>query len=234
MPSEEKPRSSDLRVTFSIGSRGVSGLLRSPPQPRACVVLAHGAGAGMLHTGMEALAAGLADRHFATLRYHFPYMEDGGRRPDPPRVAHATVRAAVAEAARLLPGAPLIAGGRSFGGRMTSQAQAASPLPGVRGLVFFAFPLHAPKQISAERGSHLADVAIPMLFLQGSRDAMADAGQLAALIERLGDRATLKVLADADHSFHVPARSGKTDHDIMDEALDAFAQWFDRVALNKS
>jgi predicted alpha/beta-hydrolase family hydrolase len=161
-------------------------------------------------------------------------MEEGGRRPDPPPVAHATVRAAVMEASRIAPDLPLIAGGRSFGGRMTSQAQAASALPGIRGLVFFAFPLHPPKQISGERGVHLSDVHLPMLFLQGSRDAMADPHELIRLIERLGERATLKVLADADHSFHVPARSGKTDRDIMDEALDAFAEWSERVALNKS
>jgi predicted alpha/beta-hydrolase family hydrolase len=221
---------SDLRGTFGVGTRSVSGLLRSPPQSRACLVLAHGAGAGMTHPSMEALAAGLAERHFATFRYQFPYMEEGGRRPDPPPVAHATVRAAVMEAWRIAPDLPLIAGGRSFGGRMTSQAQAASALPGIRGLVFFAFPLHPPKQISGERGVHLSDV----LFLQGSRDAMADPHELIRLIERLGERATLKVLADADHSFHVPARSGKTDRDIMDEALDAFAEWSERVALNKS
>jgi predicted alpha/beta-hydrolase family hydrolase len=221
---------SDLRITFSVGgTRSVSGLLRAPPQPRACVVLAHGAGAGMLHPSMEALAAGLAVRRIATLRYHFPYMEEGGRRPDPPRVAHATVRAAVAEATRLMPGLPLIAGGRSFGGRMTSQAQAAAPLPGVLGLVFFAFPLHPPRQISAERATHLCDVHIPMLFLQGSRDAMADLNELNGLIEGLGDRATLKMLMDADHSFHVPARSRKTDREIMDEALDAFVEWFERL-----
>jgi predicted alpha/beta-hydrolase family hydrolase len=192
-------------------------------------VLAHGAGAGMLHPSMEALAAGLAARRFATFRYHFPYMEEGGRRPDPPRVAHATVRAAVAEARRLLPDLPLIAGGRSFGGRMTSQAQAGAPLPGVWGLVFFAFPLHPPKQISAERATHLCGVHIPMLFLQGSRDAMADSDELLSLIERLGGRAILQMLTDADHSFHVPARSGKTDREIMDEALDAFVCWFERL-----
>jgi uncharacterized protein len=225
---------SDLRVTFGVGTRSVSGLLRSPPQSRACLVLAHGAGAGMTHPSMEALAAGLTQRDFATFRYQFPYMEEGGRRPDPPPVAHATVRAAVAEASRLMPHTALIAGGRSFGGRMTSQAQAASPLPGLRGLVFFAFPLHPPKQISGERGLHLFDVHIPMLFLQGSRDAMADPHELARLIERLGDRASLKVLADADHSFHVPARSGKTDREIMDEGLDALAQWFEQVAVSKS
>jgi predicted alpha/beta-hydrolase family hydrolase len=156
-------------------------------------------------------------------------MEAGGRRPDPPRVAHATVRAAVAETSRLMPGVPLIASGRSFGGRMTSQAQALSPLRGVRGLVFFAFPLHPPKQTSGERGSHLSDVHIPMLFLQGGRDAMADARELDQLIMRLGEHATLKTLADADHSFHVPARSGRTNRHIVDEALDGLVDWYDRV-----
>jgi predicted alpha/beta-hydrolase family hydrolase len=226
----EKPAGSDLRVTFNVGgTRSVSGLLRSSPQSRACVVLAHGAGAGMLHPSMEALSAGLGDRDFATFRYDFPYMEEGGGRPDPPRVAHATVRAAVLEASRLMPGMPLIAGGRSFGGRMTSQAQAAQPLPGVRGLVFFAFPLHPPKQISGERGAHLSDVHIPMLFLQGSRDAMADASELNPLIDRLGKRAMLHTLPHADHSFHVPARSGRKEHDVIDEALDAFVDWFERA-----
>jgi predicted alpha/beta-hydrolase family hydrolase len=227
---QSRSDTSDLRITFSLGgTRSVSGLLRAPPQPRGCVVLAHGAGAGMLHPSMEAIAAGLAERHFATFRYHFPYMEEGGRRPDPPRVAHATVRAAVAEARRLLPGLPLIAGGRSFGGRMTSQAQAAAPLPGLLGLVFFAFPLHPPRQISGERATHLCDVHIPMLFLQGSRDAMADSDELLSLIEGFGGRATLQMLADADHSFHVPARCGKSDREVMDQALDAFVDWFERL-----
>jgi predicted alpha/beta-hydrolase family hydrolase len=231
--SDSRRDTSDLRVTFGVGARSVSGLLRAPAQSHACVVLAHGAGAGMSHPAMETLAAGLAERHFATFRYQFPYMEEGGRRPDPPRVAHATVEAAVAAASRLMPDAPLIAGGRSFGGRMTSQAQAASPLSGVRGLVFFAFPLHPPKQISGERGAHLSSVHIPMLFLQGGRDAMADPQELSRLIERLGDRATLKTLRGADHSFHVAARSGKSDRDIMDEALDALVKWFERTILNK-
>jgi hypothetical protein len=220
----------ERRVTFPVGeTRTVSGLLRTPAKPRACLVLAHGAGAGMSHPSMEAVAAGLSERDFATFRYQFPYMEAGGGRPDPPRVAHATVRAAVAEAARLAPGLPLIAGGRSFGGRMTSQAQAASPLPDVRGLVFFAFPLHPPKLVSAERAAHLESVHIPMLFLQGSRDAMADPDELQLLIERLGARATLKTLEHADHSFHVPARSGRTNGALLDEALDAFADWFERA-----
>jgi predicted alpha/beta-hydrolase family hydrolase len=220
----------ERRVTFPVGeTRSVSGLLRISANARACLVLAHGAGAGMSHPSMEALANGLSERDFATFRYQFPYMEAGGGRPDPPRVAHAAVRAAVAEAARLAPGLPLIAGGRSFGGRMTSQAQAASPLPQVSGLVFFAFPLHPPKQVSAERAAHLEGVHIPMLFLQGSRDAMADRRELIALMERLGARATLKTLEHADHSFHVPARSGRTHQQIMDEALDAFVDWFERA-----
>jgi predicted alpha/beta-hydrolase family hydrolase len=220
----------ERRVTFPVGeTRTVSGLLRTSANARACLVLAHGAGAGMSHLSMAALASGLSKRNFATFRYQFPYMEAGGGRPDPPRVAHATVRNAVAEAAGLAPGLPLIAGGRSFGARMTSQAQAASPLPEVRGLVFFAFPLHPSKQVSAERATHLQDVHIPMLFLQGSRDAMADPHELVALIERLGDRATLMTLEHADHSFHVPARSGRTHQQIMDEALDAFVDWFERA-----
>jgi predicted alpha/beta-hydrolase family hydrolase len=220
----------ERRVTFPVGeTRTVSGLLRTPAKSRACLVLAHGAGAGMSHPSMEALATGLSQRGFATFRYQFPYMEGGGGRPDPPRVAHATVRAAIAEAARLVPGLPLIAGGRSFGGRMTSQTQAASPLPGIRGLVFFAFPLHPPKQVSVERAAHLDDVRIPMLFLQGSRDAMADPHELVTLRERLGEHATLKMLEHADHAFHVPARSGRTDRAVLDEALDAFADWFERV-----
>jgi predicted alpha/beta-hydrolase family hydrolase len=220
----------ERRVTFPVGeTRTVSGLLRTPTNARACLVLAHGAGAGMSHPSMEALASGLNERDVGTLRYQFPYMEAGGGRPDPPRIAHATVRAAVAEAARLAPGLPLIAGGRSFGGRMASQAQAASPLPDVRGLVFFAFPLHPPKQVSAERAGHLEGVHIPMLFLQGSRDAMANPDELQLLIERLGARATLKTLEHADHSFHVPARSGRTDRAVLDEALDAFADWYEQV-----
>ena len=220
----------ERRVTLRVGeTRTVSGLLRTPANPRGCLVLAHGAGAGMSHPSMEALASGFGERNFATFRYQFPYMEGGGGRPDPPPVAHATVRAAVAEAARLAPGLALIAGGRSFGGRMTSQAQAASPLPGVQGLVFFAFPLHPPKQVSAERAAHLESVDIPMLFLQGSRDAMADPHELQLLRERLGERATLKTLEHADHSFDVPARSGRADRAVLDEALDAFGAWFERV-----
>ena len=203
----------------------VSGLLLAPPQARACYIFAHGAGAGMSHPFMEVVAKELAERGIATLRYQFPYMEQGGRRPDPPKLAQATVRAATAEAARLAPALPLIAGGKSFGGRMTSQAQAASPLPGVRGLVFLGFPLHPAGRPSDERAKHLFDVHVPMLFLQGTRDALADVTLLVPLTERLGERASLQLVQDADHSFHVPARSGRKDADVRREMLDALADW---------
>lgn len=183
----------------------------------------------MEHPFMASVATDLGERGIGTLRYQFPYMEQRGRRPDPPELCHATVRAAVCEAARLAPGLPVIAGGKSFGGRMTSQAQAASPLAGVRGIAFLGFPLHPPRQPSDGRGKHLFDVRIPMLFLQGSRDEFADLKLLEPLIERLGERATLKLLRDADHSFHVPARTGRNDRDVRSEALDAFAAWIDAV-----
>ena len=212
-------------VTLTIdGGPQVSGLLLAPPDARACYVLAHGAGAGMAHPFMAAVATGLAARGIATLRYQFPYMERGSRRPDVPRVAHATVRAAVDEAARQLPGLPLLAGGKSFGGRMTSQAQAGSPLPGVHGLVFLGFPLHPAGKPSDERAAHLSDVTVPMLFLQGTRDELADTNLLQSLVEHLGERATLRLFADADHSFHVPARSGRKDPEVMEEMLDVVAR----------
>jgi predicted alpha/beta-hydrolase family hydrolase len=207
----------------------VSGLLLAPRRARACYVLAHGAGAGMTHPFMAAVAAELAERGIATLRYQFPYMEQRSRRPDPPKLAHATVRAAVTEAARRLPKLPLIAGGKSFGGRMTSQAQAAAPLAGVRGLAFLGFPLHPAGRPSAERGKHLFDVQTPMLFLQGTRDALATLDQLRPLCDALGGRATLTLFQDADHSFHVPARSGRTDAQVRGEILDAFSTWVDAV-----
>jgi predicted alpha/beta-hydrolase family hydrolase len=222
------PQPVTLRVD---GGRSVSGLLQAPRDARACLVLAHGAGAGMEHPFMAAVAAGLAGRGVATLRYQFPYMERGAKRPDAPALAQAAVRAAVDEAARLVPALPLFAGGKSFGGRMTSQAQSLSPLAGVRGLVFLGFPLHAPGKASDERGSHLLDVKVPMLFLQGSRDDFADMALLAPLVERLGARAMLKVLADADHSFHVPARSGRKDAEVREEMLAAVAGWIEAVAF---
>lgn len=212
----------------------VSGLLLSPPDAHACYVFAHGAGAGMAHPFMASVATGLADRGIATLRYQFPYMERGSRRPDPPRVAHAAVRAAVDEAARQLAGVPLLAGGKSFGGRMTSQAQAAAPLPGVHGLVFVGFPLHPAGKPSDERAAHLIDVDVPMLFLQGTRDELADTGLLQSLVARLGARATLRLFTDADHSFHVPARSGRKDVDVMGEMLDVVAAWLEEgLALRR-
>ncbi len=207
----------------------VSGLLQTPPRPRACYVLAHGAGAGMNHPFLAAVAAELVQRGIATLRYQFPYMERGARRPDPPQLAQATVRAAVAAALRLLPGLPLIAGGKSFGGRMTSQAQARAPLQGVRGLAFLGFPLHPAGRPSPDRAKHLFDVHIPMLFLQGTRDALARLEQLQPLSQALGARATLKLFEDADHSFHVPARSGRKDAQIRGEMLDALVGWIDGV-----
>ena len=207
----------------------VSALLETPSRARACYVLAHGAGAGMRHPFMTAIATGMAQRGIATLRYQFPYMERGSKRPDPPALAQQAVRAAVAAASRALPKLPLLAGGKSFGGRMTSQAQAAAPLPGVRGLAFLGFPLHPTGRPSAERGKHLFDVKIPMLFLQGTRDALAALDQLVPLCKSLGGPATLKLFDDADHSFHVPARTGRTDAQVLGEMMDALAAWIDGV-----
>jgi uncharacterized protein len=194
------------------------------------LVLAHGAGAGMRHPFMSAVADELEPLGIATLRYQFPYMEKRSKRPDPPALCHATVRAAVAAARRLEPTLPLIAGGKSFGGRMTSQAQAASPLPDVRGLVFFGFPLHPPKQPSATRAEHLDQVQIPMLFLQGTRDEFAEASLLEPVIERLGGRAKWAPIQDADHSFHVAARSGRTDSEVRGELLRSLEAWSGSLA----
>lgn len=206
-------------------SRTVSGLFELPANARACYVFGHGAGAGMNHPSMASVADDLAQQGIATLRYQFPYMENGSRRPDPPALCHATVRAAVAAAARLAPGLRLVAGGRSFGGRMTSQAQALAPLPGVSGLAFFAFTLHPAGRPSQERADHLADVNIPMLFLQGTRDDLAMLDLLQPVVRRLGARATLKLLQDADHSFHVRASSGRRYPDVRQEAVRAMADW---------
>jgi uncharacterized protein len=219
-------RSDVASVTITVDSaQSVSGLLLAPASARACYVLAHGAGAGMFHPFMDVVARELGERGIATLRYQFPYMEQRARRPDPPKLAHATVRAAVAAAAKLAPALPLVAGGKSFGGRMTSQAQAGSPLPGVRGLAFLGFPLHPAKRPSDERAMHLSDVHVPMLFLQGTRDQLADMQLLVAVTQRLGAGASLHLFQDADHSFHVPARSGRKDADVRNEMLDIFADW---------
>ena len=218
-----------LSITLDDGQR-VSGLLQAPEGARACYVLAHGAGAGMAHPFMAAVADGLCERGIATLRYQFPYMERGSKRPDSPKLAHAPVRAAVAEVSHLVFSLALFAGGKSFGGRMTSQAQAASALPGVRGLVFLGFPLHPAGQPSEERAEHLSDVQIPMLFMQGTRDELANLELVQSLAERLGPRATLKLFADADHSFHVPARAGRKDAEVMGEMLDVIAAWMGKLA----
>ena len=217
-----------LRIEIS-ASAPVSALLIEPPQARACYVFAHGAGAGMAHASMETIATGLAGRGIATLRYQFPYMEKGSKRPDSPAVAHAAVRAAVSEAARSCPKLPLIAGGKSFGGRMTSQAQAIDALPGVCGLAFLGFPLHPAGKPSSDRAKHLADIRIPMLFLQGTRDALAELDLLEPVVKRLGKPATLHLVKEADHSFHVLARSGRNDREVMAEVLDAFAAWVDTI-----
>ncbi|HEY5802756.1 MAG TPA: alpha/beta family hydrolase [Lysobacter sp.] len=225
--SSESP-AADVRIEVA-SDEHVSGLLLAPDDAIACYVLAHGAGAGMAHPFMAAVAQGLAVRKVATLRYQFPYMERGSRRPDAPKLAQATVRAAVVEAGRRLAGMPLIAGGKSFGGRMTSQAQAASPLPHVRGLAFIGFPLHPAGKPSDERAAHLAQVSLPMLFLQGTRDELADLGLLQPMVATLQAPATLHLFADADHSFHVPARSGRKDAQVLDELLDVLAQWIGKT-----
>jgi uncharacterized protein len=218
------PRATALTIAVD-ESCTVSGILQVPAAARACYVMAHGAGAGMNHSFMAAVADGLAERNIATLRYQFPYMERGSRRPDSPALAHRTVRAAVIEAARQLPALPLIAGGKSFGGRMTSQAQAEAPLPKVEGLAFFGFPLHPANKPSVTRAQHLNQIRIPMLFLQGTRDALADMTLLAQTIKSLGARATLAEVSGADHSFHVPARSGRTDTDVLTDMLDTLSVW---------
>ena len=217
-----------VTVTLDNGTR-VSGLLQGAARARAAYVLAHGAGAGMTHPFLAAVAAELGERGIATLRYQFPSMEQGAKRPDPLPLARATVRAAVAEAARLLPGVALIAGGKSFGARMTSQAQAEAPLAGVCGLTFLGFPLHPAGRPSDERAKHLADVRVPMLFLQGTRDTLASVALIEPVCATLGAGATLKLFEDADHSFHVPARSGRTDAQVRGGMLDALAEWVDAL-----
>ena len=218
------PNPQQLRFDVD-GAGSVSALLLRPPQASACFVFAHGAGAGMAHPFMEQVAAGLYEQGIATLRYQFPYMEKGSKRPDAPPVAHATVRAAVAEAARHCPGLTLIAGGKSFGGRMTSQAQAIAPLAGVRGLAFLGFPLHPPDKPSEARAKHLSDVHIPMLFVQGTRDKLAEPKLIEPLVARLGAAASLHSVEGADHSFHVLLRSGRNDGEVMREVIGTLADW---------
>jgi uncharacterized protein len=216
-------------LTIDIDDGGtVSGLWLRPATAKACLVLAHGAGAGMTHKAMTALADGLAERGIVTLRFQFPYIERGSRRPDSPAIAHAAVRAAYATAKRLAGRLPMFAGGKSYGGRMTSQAQALAPLPGVSGLVFFAFPLHPAGKPSVARADHLGKVDIPMLFLQGTRDELAALDLLKPVVAKLGARAKLILAPDADHAFHVPAKTGRKDADVLADLLDAAAAWMTR------
>jgi hypothetical protein len=217
----------DIHVGDTVGD--VSGIFLRPDDAWAVCVLAHGAGAGMRHRFMEAIAGALAARGVATLRYQFPYLELGSRRPDPPGVLEATVRAAVAKARELAPGLPLVAGGKSLGGRMTSNAMARRSIDGVRGLVFLGFPLHPPKQPDTARAEHLAQVQTPMLFLQGTRDTLADLELITGVAERLGPRATLHVVEGADHSFSVLRRSGRTDAQVLDELADTVTDWGKQV-----
>jgi len=219
-----RPEAKSMTVAVDAATR-VSALLSQGAKTRALFVFAPGAGAGITHAFMEDVAAGLAERDIASLRYQFPYMERGSGRTDPPPVCHATVRAAVEEAARLLPCVPLFAGGKSFGGRMTSQAQAAAPLPGVRGIIFLGFPLHLAKKPSDSRAAHLADVRIPMLFLQGTRDELADLELLEPVTRKLAALATLERIEAADHGFHVLVRSGRTNAQVMTELLDKIGSW---------
>ncbi|HUF89851.1 MAG TPA: alpha/beta family hydrolase [Gemmatimonadota bacterium] len=212
-----------FRASRSAGE--VSAVVTRPEDAALLLVLAHGAGAGMTHPFLESLAAALAQQGIASFRYQFPYMERGSRRPDPAPLLQATVRSAVAAAASLAGALPLLAGGKSMGGRMTSRAAADAPLEGVRGLVFFGFPLHPAGKPGTERADHLAEVEAPMLFLQGSRDRLAGLDLLTPVVEGLGSRATLHVVADADHSFHVPVRSGRKDAEVIDELARTTAAW---------
>jgi predicted alpha/beta-hydrolase family hydrolase len=216
-----------ISLAIALPSGGtVSGLLQAPAGAKACYVFAHGAGAGMDHAFMASVAQGLAERGIASLRFNFPFMEQGSKRPDSPALAHAAIRAAVSEAAQRMPaGVPLFAGGKSYGGRMSTQAQAAEPLPGVKGLVLVGFPLHPAGKPSTERAAHLADVKLPMLFLQGTRDGLADLDLITQTTAGLGKKASLHIVDGADHAFHVLVRSGRTDAQVRDELLDTMAAW---------
>jgi uncharacterized protein len=218
----------ELQVELVGGS--VSALLQRPPGAWLLYVLGHGAGAGMRHSFLESISAALAARGVATMRYQFPYMEAGGRRPDSPATAEATVRAAVSKAVEVAPDLPLIAGGKSFGGRMTSGA-AASSLPGARGLAFLGFPLHPPGRPGTRRADHLARVELPMLFLQGTRDQFAQTDLITGVCQRLGSRATLHPIDGGDHSFGVPKSSGRTAAAVLDELADTLVQWARSEAL---
>ena len=212
-------------ISILVGDGWVSGLFLRPPDAKALYLFAHGAGAGMTHKAMTGNAEGLAERGIATLRYNLPYIEKGSKRPDSPKVAHAAVRAAASKAVELAPELPLFAGGRSFGGRMTSQAQAGDPLPGVRGLIFLGFPLHPAGKPGIERADHLANVRVPMLFVSGTRDALAEPDLLRPVVANLGSHAKIHLVDRTDHSFKVAAKSGRTNADAEAEVLDAVARW---------
>jgi uncharacterized protein len=212
-------------LQFHSGSRQLDAIALLPDRARLLYVLAHGAGAGMRHPFLESVARGLAERGIGTFRYQFPYMQAREKRPDPPDVAMAAVRAAVAKAAEVAPGLPIIAGGKSFGGRMTSNAAAKEALPGVKGLVFLGFPLHAPGKPGDSRAAHLASVTVPMLFLQGTRDTLAQLDLITAVCERLGPLATFHVVEGGDHSFKVLKRSGRGEKEVMEEMLGEIDRW---------
>ncbi|WP_097093747.1 alpha/beta hydrolase family protein [Novosphingobium sp. Chol11] len=218
-----------LNVRIPVGEASVSGLMLRPPNAKALYLFAHGAGTNMVHKNMASKAEGLAARDIATLRYQFLYSEKGSKRPDGPALAHAVVRAAAEQAALLAPDFPLFAGGRSFGGRMTSQTQAETPLPGVRGLAFLGFPLHPSGKPGIDRAQHLVSIQIPLLFISGSRDPLASMDLLKPVSADLGERATLRIIDHADHSFKVSAKSGRTASDAEVEALDTLAGW---IGLN--
>ena len=215
----------EREIKIAVGDEEVSGLLIAPPNARACYVVAHGSGKGMRHTFFKTLADGLAEHEVASFRFQFPYMEYGRDQRDSTQVAQATLRAAVAEARRLVPNLLLIAGGKSFGAQVTAEAQADSPLEGVRGLIFLGFPLHSPKRPSAERAGPLLHVDLPMLFLQGERDKFASPDYLRPLVDQLKPRATLKLFEGAAHSFHVPAKSGSADDEVMNDLLNTLVAW---------
>ena len=223
-----KTNCDSLRIELAGGS--VAALLHRPTSAIACYVFAHGAGAGMQHRFMETVAAGLSERGIACLRYQFPSMEAGSKRPDSPAIAHAAVRAAVAKAIDLT-GLAIIAGGKSFGGRMTSQAQALDPMEGVRALAFLGFPLHPSGKPSDERATHLAQVKVPMLFVQGTRDKLADLARIEKVVHELGTRATLMRIEHANHGFDVLVRSGRKPAEVMDEVLDGLAKWIHQQAV---
>jgi uncharacterized protein len=222
------PRTDQLKIDLA-GAGEVSGLLLRPDQARWLLLLAHGAGAGMRHPFMERLAAELAAVEIATLRYQFPYMELRRGRPDPPAILTATVAAALRTASQAAPGLPILAGGKSMGGRMTSEAAAQGLLPGVHGLVFFGFPLHPPKAPGTKRAAHLSGVSLPMLFLQGTRDTLADLALLRPVLQNLGELATLYVIESADHGFHVLKRSGQSDEQVLTELARTVQTWSEKL-----